>query len=71
MLTDDMICLLFSLMTWPASHAHRWFDLPLQLVAFESAFTIEGRAEEELPEVVLGVGKFNKMDVQKGLELQY
>lgn len=42
-----------------------------QLVAFESAFTIEGRSEDELPEVVLGVGKFNKMDVQKGLELQY
>lgn len=38
-------------------------------MAFESAFTIEGRTEDELPEVVLGVGKFNKMDVRKGLDL--
>jgi hypothetical protein len=30
-------------------------------VAFESAFTLEGRNEDELPEIVLGVGKFNKM----------
>jgi hypothetical protein len=42
-----------------------------RLVAFECAFTVEGRNDEELPEVVMGVGKFNKIDVKKSLTLEY
>lgn len=34
-------------------------------------FTIEGRDDAELPEVMLGVGQFNRIDVKKALPLDY
>jgi len=42
-----------------------------RLVAFECAFTVEGRADEELPEVVMGMGKFCKIDVKRSVALEY
>ena len=42
-----------------------------RLVAFECAFTVEGRTDEELPEVVMGMGKFCKIDVKKSVALEY
>lgn len=32
-------------------------------------FTIEGRDDAELPEVMLGVAKFNKLDVRRAYPL--
>ena len=32
-------------------------------------FTIEGRDDAELPEVMLGVAQFNRLDVRKAREL--
>ena len=40
------------------------------MVAFECAFTVEGKTDEELPEVVMGLGKFNRIDVRKGVPLE-
>jgi hypothetical protein len=40
-------------------------------VAFECAFTVEGRTDEELPEVVMGMGKFCKIDVKRSVTLEY
>jgi hypothetical protein len=42
-----------------------------QDVTFEAAFVVEGHKEDELPEVLLGVGKFNRIDVKKATPLRY
>jgi hypothetical protein len=38
-------------------------------IIFEVGFTIEGRDESELPEVMLGVCQFNKLDVNQAKDV--
>jgi len=42
---------------------------PIRLPSFQIGFTIEGRDDAELPEVMLAVARFNYIDVTRAYDL--
>lgn len=43
----------------------------LQEVSFLMGFLIEGRSDDELPEVLLGCCRFNRIDLKRAVPLTY
>lgn len=57
--------------SFPAKKGLYYLQEKFRDITFEVGFTIEGRDDSELPEVMLGVCQFNKIDTSRSFELVY